>query len=294
MAEKRSCIEENNPDIPVYRQCEFLRLSKTAYYYKQRDKSGLNEELMRVIDEQYTRTPFYGVPKMTQWLKRQGYCVNRKRIRRLMKLLGLEAVYPKRNLSKPSKEHKKYPYLLRGISILRPDQVWSADITYIRLSRGFVYLVAVMDWHSRYILSWEVSTTLDKDFCIRALENALLMSKPEVFNTDQGSQFTSDDFTGVLESLGIKVSMDGRGRALDNIFVERLWRSVKYEEVYLHSYNTVKEAKTGLARYFHFYNTERIHQSLDYKTPAEVYFEKRTELKPRQTELHLNQPVFLS
>ena len=294
MAEKRFCIEANNPELPVYRQCELLGLSKAAYYYKPRDKSGLNEELMRVIDEQYTRTPFYGVPKMTQWLKRQGYCVNRKRIRRLMKLLGLEAVYPKRNLSKPSKEHKKYPYLLRGISILRPDQVWSADITYIRLSRGFVYLVAVMDWHSRYILSWEVSTTLDKDFCIRALENALLMSKPEVFNTDQGSQFTSDDFTGVLESLGIKVSMDGRGRALDNIFVECLWRSVKYEEVYLHSYNTVKEAKTRLARYFHFYNTERIHQSLDYKTPTEVYFEKRTELKPRQTELHLNQPVFLS
>jgi len=249
---------------------------------------------MRMLDEQYTRTPFYGLPKMTECLKREGCCVNHKRVSRLMKLMGLEAIYPKRNLSKPLKEHKKYPCLLRDISIVRPDHVWCADITYIRLSQGFIYLVAVMDWHSRYVLSWEISTTLDKEFCIKALECALHLSKPEIFNTDQGSQFTSDDFTGLLESMGIKISMDGRGRALDNIFVERLWRSVKYEEVYLHSYNTVKEAKAGLARYFQFYNTERLHQSLDYKTPSEVYFGNRTELKPRQNVLHLNQPCFLS
>lgn len=294
MDEKRACIDPDNSDISVCRQCQLLGVSKAAYYYKPRSKSGLNEDLIRMLDEQYTRTPFYGVPKMTEWLKRKGYCVNHKRVSRLMKLMGLEAIYPKPNLSKPLKEHKKYPYLLRDISIERPDHVWCADITYIRLSQGFIYLVAVMDWHSRYVLSWEVSTMLDKEFCIKALESALLLSKPEIFNTDQGSQFTSDDFTGLLELMGIKISMDGRGRALDNIFVERLWRSVKYEEVYLHSYKTVKEAKAGLARYFHFYNTERIHQSLAYKTPAEVYFSNKSELQPRQTVLHLNQPCFLS
>lgn len=255
---------------------------------------------MSLLDEQYTKTPFYGVPKMTEWLcTRKGYKVNRKRIRRLMKLLGLEAVFPKPWLSKPAKDHKKYPYLLKGVKIDHADQVWSTDITYIRLKHGFIYLVAIIDWHSRYVLSWEISTTLDKEFCISALEKALTLSRPEIFNSDQGSQFTSTEFTGVLEKLKIAISMDGRGRALDNIFVERLWRSVKYEEVYLKGYETVREAKESLARYFHFYNTERLHESLGYRTPQEVYFEeqrckKGSETKLTQAPLHQIQPSFLS
>lgn len=255
-------IESGHAEIPVYRQCELVGLSKAAYYYRPRERDALNETLMRLLDEQYTKTPFYGVPKMTEWLKREGYRVNPKRVRRLMRLMGLCAVYPKPWLSKPAKEHKKYPYLLRGLEIDCPDQVWGADITYIRLRQGFIYLVAVMDWHSRYVLSWEVSTTLTMDFCLRALENALTLSSPEIFNSDQGSQFTSVEFTGRLENIGVAISMDGRGRAMDNIFVERLWRTIKYEEVYLKSYETVAEARESLAKYFHFYNTERLHESL--------------------------------
>jgi len=293
-------MEPGNTRIPVYRQCELLGLSRAAYYYKPRDKSVLNGTLMSLLDEQYTKTPFYGVPKMTEWLcTRKGYKVNRKRIRRLMRLMGLEAVFPKPWLSKPAKDHKKYPYLLKGIKIDHADHVWSTDITYVRLKQGFIYLVAIIDWHSRYVLSWEISTTLDKEFCISALEKALTLSRPEIFNSDQGSQFTSTEFTGVLEKLKIAISMDGRGRALDNIFVERLWRSVKYEEVYLKGYETVREAKESLARYFHFYNTERLHESLDYRTPQEVYFEeqrlkKGSETKPTQVPLHQIQPSFLS
>jgi len=208
-------------------------------------------------------------------------------------------VYPKPWLSKSAKDHKKYPYLLKDVVIERPDQVWSTDITYIRLKGGFIYLVAIMDWYSRYVLSWEVSTTLDSEFCVRALEQALTLSSPEVFNSDQGSQFTSTEFTGRLEDLGVAISMDGRGRALDNIFVERLWRTVKYEEVYLKSYETVIEARESLARYFHFYNTERLHESLGYRTPQEVYFEGQrlkegSETKPVQAPLHQIQPSFLS
>ena len=288
--------------IPVYRQCELLGLSKAAYYYRPRDKSALNERLMTLIDEQYTLMPYYGVPRMTEWLcKEKGYNrVNRKRIRRLMRLMGLEAVFPKPWLSKPAKDHKKYPYLLKGVEIDHADQVWSTDITYIRLKQGFIYLVAIIDWHSRYVLSWEISTTLDKEFCISALEKALTLSKPEIFNSDQGSQFTSTEYTGILEGQKIAISMDGRGRTLDNIFVERLWRSVKYEEVYLRSYETVREARQALARYFHLYNTERLHQSLGYRTPQEVYFEgQRAEKKDAQTTqtqatLHQLQPYFLS
>ena len=278
-----------------------MALSKAAYYYKAREQNGLNEALMTLLDEQYTKTPFYGVPKMTEWLRTKGYMVNRKRVRRLMKILGLEAVYPKPWLSKPAKDHKKYPYLLKDVVIERPDHVWSTDITYIRLKGGFIYLVAIMDWHSRYVLSWEVSTTLDAEFCIRALERALSLSSPDIFNSDQGSQFTSVEFTGRLENLGVAISMDGRGRAMDNIFVERLWRTVKYEEVYLKSYETVKEARESLASYFHFYNTERLHQALDYLTPQDVYFKERiirkgseTKTKPRQAPLHYIQPSFLS
>lgn len=250
---------------------------------------------MRLIDEQYTRTPFYGVPRMTAWLIRQGYQVNPKRIRRLMRLMGLKAVYPKRCLSKSVKEHKKYPYLLKGLVIDRPDQVWCTDITYIRLVQGFLYLVAIMDWFSRYILSWEVSISLEVEFCLRALNKALSVSRADIFNSDQGPQFTSLEFTGMLKDVGIKISMDGRGRVFDNIFVERLWRTVKYEEVYLHSYRTVREAKINLTRYFHFYNGERLHQSLGYLTPHEVYFKERLEPKPMQAQLiHLIQPHFLS
>jgi putative transposase len=256
---------------------------------------------MALLDEQYTNMPFYGVPRMTEWLcKKKGYRVNRKRIRRLMRIMGLEAVFPKPWLSKPAKDHKKYPYLLKGVNIDHADQVWSTDITYVKLKQGFIYLVAIIDWYSRYVLSWEISTTLDKEFCISALEKALTLSKPEIFNSDQGSQFTSTEYTGILEKHNITISMDGRGRALDNIFVERLWRSVKYEEVYLKSYETVREARESLARYFHRYNTERLHQSLGYRTPQEVYFEGQrakkedAETTQTQTTLHQLQPCFLS
>jgi putative transposase len=228
---------------------------------------------MRLIDEEYTRHPFYGVPKMTAVLRRNGYQVNPKRIRRLYGLMGLEAIYPKPRLSKPSKEHKIYPYLLRGLTINRPDQVWAADITYIRMRHGFIYLVAVMDWYSRYVLSFDFSTTLDSDFCVNALHDALKAGTPEIFNTDQGAQFTSSAFIHELKSTGVKISMDGRGRVVDNIFVERLWRSVKYEKVYLNSYQTVAEAIEDIGSYFMFYNNERPHQTFQYRTPAEVYFE---------------------
>jgi putative transposase len=226
---------------------------------------------MNLIDEQYMKTPFYGVPRMTRWLMRKGYEVNEKRIARLMRRMGLAAIYPKRSLSCGEKGHKIYPYLLKGLSIDRPDQVWCADITYVRLEQGFLYLVAIMDWFSRFVLSWWLSNTLEKDFCLEALEEALAISQPEIFNTDQGSQFTSPEFTGRLIERGIAVSMDSRGRVFDNIFIERLWRTVKYEEIYLRHYYSAKEAKAGLKNYFAFYNTERPHSSLDYLTPEEVY-----------------------
>lgn len=264
-------IEVQHPQIHVNRQCELLGLARSTFYYRQRPESDLNLRLMNVIDEQYTKTPFYGVPRMTAWLNRQGFAVNHKRVARLMKTMGLEAVHPKRKTSLRCKDHKVYPYLLRNVTIDSPDRVWCADITYIRMLRGFLYLVAIMDWFSRYLLAWELSTTMEKEFCLDALDRALAVSKPSIFNTDQGSQFTSSDFTGRLEHSGIAVSMDGRGRVFDNIFIERLWRTVKYEEVYLHSYQTVSEARTALSRYFCFYNTERIHSSLGNLTPYEVY-----------------------
>lgn len=289
-------IEPGHSEIPVYRQCELLGLSRSSYYYSPREESELNLTLMNLIDEQYTRTPFYGVPKMTAWLRRQGYGVNPKRVRRLMRVMGLEAVYPKPWLSKPSKEHKEYPYLLKGLIIDRPDQVWCADITYIRMVQGFIYLVAIMDWFSRYVVAWEISNTLDKEFCLNALEKALMISRADIFNTDQGSQFSSMEFTGRLEESGIRISMDSRGRVFDNIFVERLWRSVKYEEVYLNSYQSVREARLGLARYFRFYNMERLHESLGYRTPYEIYFSENGNIEPVQAtqSMHLIQPCFLS
>jgi len=244
---------------------------------------------MNLIDEQFTRTPFYGVEKMTAWLRRQGHKVNQKRVRRLMRLMGLEAIYPKTRLSVVNKAHKKYPYLLRDLEIDHPDQVWCADITYIRMVHGFIYLIAVMDWYSRFVLAWEISTTLDTTFCVSALEQALELSKPDIFNTDQGSQFTSTEFTDRLEKGDIRISMDGRGRFIDNIFVERLWRSVKYEEVYLHDYETVSDARNGIAGYFLLYNMERLHESLGYKTPYEIYVKERLNINPVQASYaHLN------
>jgi putative transposase len=227
---------------------------------------------MRLLDQQYTETPYYGVRRMTAWLRSQGYAVNHKRVARLLRTMGLETIYPKPRLSEPHPAHRVYPYLLRGVPIIRVNQVWSTDITYIRLHNGFIYLVAVMDWFSRYVLSWSVSITMDVGFCLEALEQALEVARPDIFNSDQGAQFTSLDFTGRLTAAGIQISMDGRGRALDNVFVERLWRTVKYEEVYLKDYETPREAMQGLSTFFVHYNERRQHQSLEYQTPASVYF----------------------
>ncbi len=287
-------IEPMNTEIPIYRQCELLGLSRSSYYYEPAGESEYNLELMRLIDEQYTKTPFYGTRKMAAWLRRQGYKVNRKRVQRLMRLMGIEAIYPKKRLSISSNECKKYPYLLRGLTIKEPDHVWSTDITYIRMSKGFVYLIAIIDWYSRYVVSWELSNTMDREFCLKALQRALRVSKPEIFNSDQGSQFTSQEFTGILEGQRIQISMDGRGRVFDNIFIERLWRTLKYEEVYIHSYETVKEARESLGRYFRFYNTERLHESLGYRTPEEIYFGRSKSINEQAGAIHLIQPQFLS
>lgn len=257
--------------MSIARQCQLTGLSRSGLYYEPQGESALNLKLMRLLDEQYTRTPFYGVIKMTDALNTQGYAVNPKRVRRLLRQMGLEAIYPKPNLSKPAPGHRIYPYRLRDVVITRPNQVWSSDITYIRLRSGFIYLVAVMDWFSRYVLSWEISTSLDAGFCCSALEWALRQARPEIFNTDQGAQFTSDAFTGRLESANILISMDGRGRALDNVFVERLWRTVKYEDVYLKDYSDPPDAIRNLGLYFAFYNGQRPHQALNYRTPESVY-----------------------
>ncbi len=273
LEQKRMAIEPDNRQISIYRQCELLSLNRSSLYYTPCRDTQYNEQLMKLIDAQYIETPFYGIDKMTEWLGRQGHYVNHKRVRRLMRQMGLEAVYPhrKQGLSVPDKQHKIYPYLLKDVQIICPDQVWSADITYVRMYRGWLYLVAVMDWFSRYVLSWEVSITLESEFCVSALKQALSLGRPQVFNTDQGSQFTSDGFTDTLKAADIQISMDGKGRVFDNIFVERLWRTVKVEEVYLRDYQTVTEASYSLGRYFEFYNNKRLHQALGYRTPAEVY-----------------------
>jgi len=226
---------------------------------------------MRLLDEQYTRCPFYGSRRLTAWLVEQGEAVNRKRVQRLLRLMGLEAIYPKPRLSQAGRGHRVYPYLLRGVRIERPDQVWSTDITYVPLEGGFMYLAAILDWYSRYVIAWRLSNTLDGSFCLEMLDEALGRGRPRVFNTDQCVQFTAEAFTGRLESAGVAVSMDGRGRCLDNVFVERLWRAVKYEDIYLHGYAAVPELEQGLHRYWAFYNDERLHQALDYRTPAAVY-----------------------
>ena len=272
MEEKRALIEPEHPSISLVRQCELVGLARSSYYYQAVPESEENLLLMRLLDEQYTRTPFYGIGKMTAWLRTQGHEVNHKRVARLLRQMSLMAVYPAPRLSQPGEPAVRYPYLLRGLSIERANQVWSTDITYIRLQRGFLYLVAIIDWFSRYVLAWRTSITLETAFCLEALDQALERARPEIFNNDQGSQCTSTAFTGRLQAAGIRISWDGRGRALDNIFVERLWRSVKYEEVYLKDYQAVSDAEHGLKAYFQFYNQERLHQALEYQTPGQVYY----------------------
>ena len=258
--------------MSISKQCNLLSLSKGVLYYEPVPIDAYNHKLMEMIDKQYLKTPFYGSRKMVVYLTSEGYLINRKRVQRLMRLMNIQAIYPKADLSKSRQEHKIYPYLLKGVKIDRPNLVWSTDITYIPVSQGFLYLVAIIDWYSRYVLSWRLSNTLDVSFCIDALEEALEKGSPEVFNSDQGSQFTSKEFTERLLSEEIKISMDGRGRVFDNIFIERLWRSVKYEDIYLRGYETGKDVKEGLSAYFPFYNNERFHQALGYRTPEEVHY----------------------
>lgn len=268
-------VDADHAELSVRRQCELLGLNRATFYYQPASATPESLRLMRLIDEAYTAHPFLGSRRMTIWLGKRGEAVNRKRVQRLMRFMGLEAIYPKPRLSLAGRGHRIYPYLLRNVKIERPDQVWSTDITYIPLRAGFVYLAATIDWYSRYVIAWRLSNTLDGSFCLEMLEEALRRGKPEVFNTDQGVQFTAGAWTDRLASAGVAVSMDGRGRCLDNVFVERLWRSVKYENVYLYGYETVPQVQHGLERYFGFYNEERFHQSLDYLTPAMVYREER-------------------
>lgn len=263
-----------HPEVSIRRQTKLLSLNRSGLYWKSEPENSLNLELMRQIDELYTEMPYYGVRRMTAHLKQQGYGVNHKRVRRLMQVMGLEAIYPKPNTSKRQPRHPVYPYLLKNLAVTRPNQVWATDITYIPMERGFVYLVAIMDWYSRAVLSWRISNTLDTAFCLEALEEAFEKhGTPDIFNTDQGCQFTSQVWTERLKAKNIRISMDGRGRYLDNIFVERLWRSVKYEHVYITRHESVSELKAGLSGYFSRYNTVRVHQALGYSTPWAVYTE---------------------
>ena len=266
--------------LSLHRQCKLLDISRSSAYYKARPIKAEDLELMRLIDEQYMKTPTYGSRSMRSHLRRLGYKINRKRIQRLMNLMGLSAIYPRPRTSKPHPAHKVYPYLLKGLDINRPDMVWATDITYIPMKRGFMYLVAIMDWHSRKVLSWRLSNTLDADFCVSALEEAINQyGPPEIFNTDQGAQFTGTKFIEVLQSHGIRISMDGRGRVFDNIFIERLWWTVKYHYVYLHEFETGLALRKGLKEWFKFYNGERSHQSLKDKTPDEIYFKLQLALQ---------------
>ena len=269
--EKKSMIVRDHPCLTVSQQCRLVKLSRSTFYYA---PIGIDDETLveiTAIDKAFTKYPFFGSRMITQTVKAEGTVINRKRVQRLMRVMGLESTAPKPNTSTPAPDHPVYPYLLRGLTISRPNQAWATDITYIPMARGFLYLVAIMDWHSRYVLAWRLSNTLDTEFCVAALEEALQGGRPEIFNTDQGSQFTSEAFTGVLKREGVRISMDGKGRYLDNLFVERLWRTVKYEEVYLKAYAGGREAKAGLDAYFRFYNTQRPHQALGYRTPAEVF-----------------------
>ena len=274
---RQAMIDRGHKQLSLVRQCTLLNISRASVYYRPVSTRAEDLELMARMDRQYLKTPFYGSRRMKAWLLAEGYLVSRSKVRRLMRLMGLEAIYRRPNTSKPAPGHRVYPYLLKGVDVNRVDQVWAADITYIPMAQGFLYLVAIMDWHSRHVLAWKLSNTMDTDFCVTALEAALGKGRPEVFNTDQGAQFTSDAFTQTLQERGIRVSMDGKGRYLDNIFVERLWRSIKYEEVYLKAYQTVAEARVGINAYLEFYNRRRPHQSLGYRTPAQVYQKGQAE-----------------
>ena len=272
-AERRERIERGQPALPVTRQCELLALPRSHVYYERAPSvSEADLALMRLLDELHLKYPFMGSRRLRDELAKRGHPINRKRVQRLMRLMGLEALYPKKRTSVPHPAHRVFPYLLRHLAIDHPNQVWAADITYIPMARGFLYLVAIVDWASRAVLSWRLSNTMEADFCVEALNEAIeRFGRPSIFNTDQGAQFTGEAFLGVLEQNKIRISMDGKGRWMDNVFVERLWRSVKYEEVYLKAYSTVHEARTSLAKYFDFYNHERGHQSLDKLTPWQVY-----------------------
>lgn len=280
-------VEPENERISIKRQCELLGLNRSTLYYRERPESEEDALLMRLLDEQYTLAPFYGYRRMTVYLQQLGFRVNHKRVRRLMRKLGLEAIYPKPNLSKPGKDHLTFPYLLKGVAIDYADQVWATDITYIRLGSGFVYLLVIMDWHSRFVIEFEVSNSLESAVFVETLKRSLTKGKPEIFNSDQGSQFTSIEWLKILQENKIAISMDGRGRCFDNIFVERLWRTVKQEEVYLKEYGDVWEAEESLRTYFKFYNYQRPHQSLKYQTPFQMY-EKGLKLKEKRGEKRSN------
>ena len=283
---RREMVDRQHPKLATVRQCTLLGISRSSVYYRPRATSLENLAIMKLIDQQYLQylaTPFYGSRRMTAWLNRRGYPVSRKRVQRLMRTMGLQAIYRRPRTSQPTPGHKVYPYLLGGMDITRINQVWASDITYIPMARGFLYLMAIMDWYSRYVVAWRLSNTLDAAFCLEALEEALKKDTPEIFNTDQGSQFTGEAFTGLLEQHSVRISMDGKGRYTDPDYIgmERLWRTVKYEEVYLKAYSNGREAKAGLDAYFHFYNAQRPHQALGYRTPAEV-FNKDSATSPEQ------------
>jgi putative transposase len=274
-------VDRRHPSLSVVLQCKLLGISRSGLYYQPVGISQEDLTLMKLIDCQYLVTPFYGTRRMSAWLKKQGHQVNRKRVWRLMRIMGLKTIYRRPRTSKPAPGHKIYPYLLSGMEITRPNQVWSADITYIPMARGFLYLVAIIDWYSRYVLSWRLSNTMDSGFCIEALKDALRKGRPDIFNTDQGAQFTDEAFTGLLQQHGVRISMDGKGRYNDNLFIERLWRTVKYEEVYLKAYQNGRDARVGIGDYFRFYNLERPHQALSYLTPAEVFITSPVEAPDR-------------
>ena len=284
MSDQRRCVEPESCGLSIVRQCELLGLPRSTYYYELASESIENLELMRRIDEQYLETPFYGSRKMAEELSSAKQPLNRKRVQRLMRIMGISAIDPRRKTSQPGVGHRVYPDLLRGLTVDHANQVWCSDITYIPLRYGFMYLVAVLDWHSRFVLSWRLSNTLDTEFCVAALNEALTSyGRPDIFNTDQGAQFTSHDFTSLLLENQIAISMDGRGRALDNVFIERLWRSVKYENIYLKDYESGVDLESGLEQYFDFYDHRRIHQALDYRTPHEVFTASLRTSPGRQT-----------
>ena len=289
LGRRREMVDRKHPKLPIVRQCALLGVSRSGLYYRPKATSGEELSLMREMDRQYLETPFYGSRRMKVWLERHGIAVNRKRVQRLMRVMGLRAIYRRPRTSHPAPGVRGYPYLLGKAKITRPNQVWAADITYVPMARGFLYLVAVMDWYSRYVVSWRLSNTLEAGFCVEALSEAMDRGRPEVFNTDHGSQFTSQEFTQVLQDRGVKISMDGKGRYADNIFVERLWRTVKYEEVYLKAYASAGEARRELGAYFRFYNDQRPYQALGYRTPGKV-FSEATALREEESKIRRCSP----